>query len=282
MTFDRVLQTTQADIRVTLYVGGTATDATGTPNITIKREDGTVLVNAQPTTKVAATTGIYKYTLSPAQTANLDFLEATWFAVLASASQEFVTHVEIVGGVLFSIADARSLDPLNSITTYPDADIFAGRTLAESALEDACGVAFVPRYARFKLDGSGGVDLLLPTARPLQVVSATIDGAAITIADIELYRDGRLYYSPRWTEGRRNVVVKLIHGYAVPPPRVGRGALRLARHYLVDSAISDRALSVVTDEGVQHLMTAGARDAVFDVPEANAVVNEYGLLRGVS
>ncbi len=90
--------------------------------------------------------------------------------------------------------------------------------------------------------------------------------------------DGRVYREGGWTAGRRNVVITGTRGYPYPPPRVGRAALLLAKRFLVDSPHSDRATSITTEDGTtQFLVTAGVRQAVTDVPEANAVIEEYGL-----
>jgi hypothetical protein len=270
---DRILKDTPATATVAFYGDGAIVDP-GVVTVTISREDGTVLVAAGATGGAGATARTRA--LPTSLTASLDVLTLTWQSANAGS---LTTYVEVVGGFLFTEADARALKPLDNATTYPNADLLKARALAEAAIEDACRVAFVPRYAREKVDGTGTVDLLLPTPRPLTVVAASIDGTAIIPGDVELYRDGRLYYRQGWTEGRKNVEVKWTHGYAVPPPRVGRAALLIAKRVLVDSAVSDRATSVVTDEGTQFLVTAGVRQAVFDIPEANAVVDEYGYPR---
>ena len=107
---------------------------------------------------------------------------------------------------------------------------------------------------------------------------------------IGLYDDGRLYLATGWstgwsasspgaaTRGRRNVVIKGTYGYPYPPPRVSRAALLLAKRFLVDLPVSDRATSLTTQDGTtQFLVTAGVRQAITDVPECNAVIREYGV-----
>ncbi len=192
--------------------------------------------------------------------------------------------LDVVAGTdapYFTIGEARRLSPLQDAAKYPDADIDAARQLAESALEDACGVAFVPREFTERIDGRGRTDLLLPVVRPLAVTAVTVDGSTLSVGDLaglELYDDGRLYFESGWSAGRRNVVVTGTHGYAAVPPLVKRAALRLAKWALVDSPVSDRATSMTTEDGTtQFLVTAGVRQAVFDLPAANAVVELYGM-----
>lgn len=180
----------------------------------------------------------------------------------------------------FTIGEARRLSPLQDAETYPDAAIDAARVMAESALEDACSVAFVPREFTVQVDGRGRCDLLLPIVRPLTISAATIDGTAVVVGDVELYDDGRVYLERGWGAGRRNITLTGTHGYPSPPPRVARAAMLLAKRFLVDSPVSDRATSMTTEDGTtQFLVTAGVRQAVFDVPECNAVVELYGMLR---
>ena len=50
--------------------------------------------------------------------------------------------------MLFTVAQARAMSPLADTVKYSTQKIIDARTLVETALEDACGVAFVPRYRR--------------------------------------------------------------------------------------------------------------------------------------
>jgi hypothetical protein len=281
----RVLQNTGATISVTFTVDGTATDPSpAIATIGIVREDGTTLV-APATATTRTGVGVFTYQLTPTQAAQLDLLTVRWTATFSGNATVITDYVEIVGGFLFTLGYARTLKPLQDTVKYPTADVVAARTLAEMALEDACGVAFVPRYARETRTGDGTSDLLPKRPRPLSIITATLDGSTVTDAVVDdedgpgaatFYRDGG------WGTTRRGVVLKYEHGYRSPPPRVGRAAAILAKRFLVDSPLNDRAINVVSDAGTEFLVTAGVRDAVFDVPEANAVVQEYGYLGDVA
>lgn len=275
---DRALKDSTHTASVTFYEDGAIGDP-GVVTIQIDREDGTNLVAAGSATSgtgAAART----FALTTTHTALLDTLKLTWTSPTKGV---LVTYVEVVGGFLFSLDYARKLKPLDDATKYPVADLVAARTLAETALEEACGVAFVPRYRREKVDGSGAGDVLL-AARPLTIRSASVGGVALTageLADLEVYRDGRLYNPLGWTAGRKNVEVVYERGYEFPPPRVAFGARALTRHFLVESAIPERATGWTTPEGAsQWLMTAGVRDAVFSLPEAQIIVDLYGVRGG--
>lgn len=283
---ERYLVKTTPTTSVTYYEDGAVVDP-GTVTLTVTREDGTVLGSALPTSGTGAAARTFNLTAATYTTV-LDVLKLDW---LSASKGTITTYAEIVGGFLFTLAEARKLNPLQNTTTYPTADLIVARVLAETALEEACGVAFVPRYFRDRFDGSGTTDLLLPP-RPLTITSVTIGatsasaGTALTaseLQDLRLYPDGRLYNPLGWTLGRQNVEVKGTHGYKTLPPRVGRFALRLAKHWLVETPISERATSLTNDAGtVEYLAVAGMREMIFDLPEGNLIVQRYGVDHGMA
>lgn len=276
----RIVRGLSATLSHTFYVDGTATNPSpDAATVTITRDNGTVLVAAAAATDTGA--GTVSYTLTPAQTVLLDTLTVAWTATFGGQAQAFTDIVEIVGGVLFTVAQARAVNPLADTVKYPPQKIIEARTLVETALEDACGVAFVPRYRREQVNGQGGRELVLSMPRVRSIRSASLDGTAFTageLADIVPSGTSVVYTPNRWTAGFRNYEVVYEHGYDEPPPRVTNAALLLARRYLVDSPVSDRATSLTTEDGTtQFLVTAGVRQAVFDIPECNAVVAQYSL-----
>lgn len=276
----RIVRGLSATLSYTFYSDGTATnpspDAT---TVTITRDDGTAIVTGAAATE-GATAGVVTYTLTPAQTATLDILTVAWTATFGGQAQTFTDIVEVAGGVLFTIAQARAVSPLNDTSTYTTARIVEARTMVETALEDACGVAFVPRYKRQFVSGNGRSTVILPP-RTTAIRSVTLDGAVVSQGYVDTMRllpTGEVYYPSWWSQGYANYEIAFEHGYDYPPPRVTHAALKLAKRYLVDSPVSDRATTLTTEDGTtQFLVTAGVRQAVFDIPEANAVVDQYSL-----
>lgn len=276
-TYTRTLQASPATVSESWYEDGALVDP-GVVTLAVEQENGTVLIAAG-----AATTGsgaaARTYNLTATHTANLDVLKLTWTSATKGTR---ISYVEVCGGYLASLTDLRAEKPLDSVTNYPTANLITARTVAEIALEHACGVAFVPRYRReSKIDGDGTTEIVLQKPRPLSVTAASIGGTALTLTDVLLYDDGRLYYANGWTTGRQNVSVTYTHGHKYPPGNCGQVVAKLVKWLLVDSPISDRALSVVTSEGQQNLITAGVRNAIFSIPDANAFVDSYGYVRGV-
>ncbi len=267
----RVLVNTAATLTVGIDVDGEATDPSpDTATVTVTRADGTEII-ADATADDDGEGG-FSHTVSVADNDLVDVLTATWTTALGILQ----TTTEVVGGFLFTTAQARRLKPLDDEDKYTLQDLVDARTLAETALEDACHVAFVPRHFILRLDGRGRTDLLLPIVRPLTITAATVDGTAVDVDDLELYDDGRVYRESSWGAGRRNIIIAGTHGYPIPPPRVAKAAMRLAKWALVDSPIPDRTSRLTTEDGTTEFVLAGVKAAVFDLPECNAIVEQYG------
>lgn len=288
MTTDqRVLVHTAANLSVTWQVDGVPTDPDGqATTVGITRADGTVLAApGTPTTRTGP--GAYRYALAP-QT-ELDELTVTWAGTFSGVAQQITSRVEIIGAHLFTVAQARAFAPKGRATladaaTYPDADIIAVRDqlLDDFQRDDVCGVAFVPRYARVRLDGTGTDRLLLPHLRVQRVlaVSVTLPGAATETLTGDDWRLGEHDVLERatgvWPSGRRTVTVAYVHGWERCPAPVRQAALRVAFSQLVGSSVDDRVTNFSDEDGTYTLATAG-RGAFqpYGIPLADAALRRY-------
>lgn len=274
----RILQSTSATVRERFTVDGTVTDPDDqAATVTIVRGDGTVLVNAA--SAVRASAGVFQYSLTPTQTGLLDRLQASWTATIGGSLQTLTSVYEIVGGFLFTLAELRGDDPaaqdyLPNNSTYPNEKLAAARTYAEQEIEQACGVAFVPRYTReiLNVDTAG---LVSPSWRTVRAVrSATVAGIALTVgelATVTLAGD-RAYYG--WSGP---VTVGYEHGYDFPPAAVANAAVRVAKDKLVNTQWDDRAIQRGTEFGPVFVATPGWQGKRFGIPEVDAVVDAYRL-----
>src|SRR4051794_38233928 len=105
---DRVQKGSSVTITHTFTVDGVATDPSPvTATVEVVRDDGSVVVVAGAST-VHVGTGKFTFTLTPTHTALLDILTARWTATFAGQPQTVETQVEVVGGFLFTLADARA------------------------------------------------------------------------------------------------------------------------------------------------------------------------------
>lgn len=270
----RVLIAAPATLSAGWYVDGALGDP-GDVTATITRADGSVLVEDV----AAAGSGVDERTLSldAGQLAELADLTVTW---QSDDLGELTTHAHVVGGFMFTVNGARALKPLDNTVSYPLESILAARTLAEMALEETCAVAFVPRFHRETLGGKGTTKLFTGQPLPRRVISATIAGTALNAGELaELQVDparGFIWRPAGWPAGERNVVIEYEHGHPSPPANGPRAALLLAKRYLVDSPVNDRATTLINQDGTtQFLVTAGVKGAVFDLPEVNAFVSGF-------
>jgi hypothetical protein len=248
----------------------------------VTRADGTVVL-APGTATTGSGEAEREVALTAAQTAALDLLTATWTRTADGTT--FATRAEVVGGFYFTVQAARSSDQvLADDAKYPAATIQATRAEVEDEFEEICEVAFVPRYRREALDGSGTTALMLPTPLPRRIVAVTElaeDGTETTwpagdVADIRPDDTG-LMVSPRsFPCGTRNVVVAWEHGHDRPHPDVRQAALLRLRHRVTRprSAVPDRATTFQVEGGnVYRLDTAGARGT--GIPDIDAVLDRF-------
>jgi hypothetical protein len=222
------------------------------------------------------------FILTPAQTANLDRLTVTW---TASDSSVLTSYVEVVGGFLFSTMLARSRSPLQE-ATYTSDTIMAFRTNAEMALEDICGVAFVPRYSREEMS-INAPGMLVGSRRRIrsvqQITTHMSDNMGgfqqplTTLSGMQIVNGTSIYMPSFWNWFSRPIYAAYEHGYDFPPPRVTMAALLLARRWIIESPWDERTTGFRTREGGEmNILTATHTDP-FDIPEVVAVADTYGF-----
>ena len=289
MALTRVLRTAPATLTHTWYVGESETDPTGTPTVAVTAADGEA-VQSGDATVVGSGSGRTTFALDPVST--LEYLTVTWTATVAGVARVETDYAEIVGGFFFSLADGRGSDSsLSDDSVYSEAALESARIEVESECEHICDRAFVPRYARVTLDGTGTTDVMLEhpaddrsmfDVRSLRSVSTaeradetftalTADElAAVVVTEAMTLRrvDGDV-----WPEGLANVVVELEYGLDTPPPDLRRGALVRLRSTLNihKSGVAENALSYNVDGVSYRLSTPGAyRTGLLNVDAAYA------------
>jgi hypothetical protein len=276
-SLQRIVRGRSATLTHTFYSDATATDPSpDTTTVTLPRADGTAVVTGAAATE--AGTGVVTYTVTPAQTALLDRWTVTWTATFGGQSQPFVSYVEVAGDVLFSLAEARAVAPLNNTTTYTTAAIVAMRTSVEQAIEDEYGTALVPRYERETVrgDGSGTVRLRAP-GPTIRSATTTASGVVTTLTagDLALLSgDSGFVTGYGWPTGLGNITVGYEYGLDRPPQRIKMDALRLCRQWLVNGPVDDRALGVAAPDGAFSfgLATPGRNGSIFGLPDLDAAI----------
>lgn len=279
----RVARSWPATLTHTFEVDETPTDAAGVVSVVVT-DANTALVTSGTATH--AGTGVYTYAL-PAQAA-LAELTVSWSGSISGTTVAEVDLVEIVGGFYFSLAEGRNSDAaLSDPAKYTAAALAEARVEVEQECEEITGRAFVPRYRRVVLDGSGSSELLLPDAdiRTIRAarVASRADGtfvplntaqlAALVPGEDDVLR--RVDYLT-WTEGRGNVILEYEYGLDAPPSELKRKALLRLRSQanVGKSGIPDRALSFSTVEGGTYRMAQPSRYST-GIPDIDAVYLRY-------
>jgi len=267
----RVLRTAKASLTRTFFLDETPTGATGAVHVTITRLDGTAVENAD----AAGPDGsqLYSYTFGGRDV--LDELVVTWTATVGGDAIVLdQDRLEIVGGFFFGLAEGRNVDKvaLGNTTNFPTSDLILKRIEVEDECERICEQAFVPRFAREVLDGTGRADLRLkwPWTRVVRSIQlAPVYGApyvAFTDAQLAatapgddgvLRLDAGLYWPTTgflwgavWPYGRRNIIVEYEHGLDCPTPDIARGSKIRFKSMLLQSksSVPDRAERIAVTE----------------------------------
>lgn len=297
MARTRVRRTSAAVLSHTFEVGETATDSTTTVTVAVTDANGASVTSGNATS-VGVGSGTYTFPLPGQSTTKL--LDVAWSATIAGASVVQTDDVEIVGGHFFSLAAGRASDAsLADVVKYPTADLDAARLEVEEECELICDRAFVPRYARVVLDGSGETDLLLPHPEPDRTIEAVrtirriavapradeafVDFTVAELAAAKVGEDGTLRRidSNIFTRGYENVIVEYEYGWDSPPAELVRAALTRfrARLNFNKTQIPDRASSFTANAGGTYRLTLPTAFST-GIPAVDAVYARYSRRDG--
>lgn len=268
-----ILRNSSALLKGTFYLDEVATNSSEAVTATVYRDNGSVLATGIAS-EVA--TGIYSYQLDPQ--ADLDILTVTWAGVFNDATQTIVTEVAIVDSYFASVAEIRALDSLSDTSKYSLATVSEARAHAETLFEHYCNRAFVPRYARVVLDGSGLDYCYLPHNQIRRLINVTEDDVELDTSEWIIYEDGKLYRpnDAFSTNAKQNVSITYEHGYAYVPTDIKRAFLTFVRYLLLEAynKIPDRTLNYNADGMFVQMAQAGPNRPT-GLPEVDAVLNRY-------
>ena len=263
---------------------GDLAEPAGTVTVGVADEAGTAVVSAGTATATGST-GVRTYTLTAAATSVPKVLVATW----TNGTTTTTTRAEVVGGYYASVRQVRDSDAvLDDPRKYSAAQIVVARRAVEREFEDFCGVAFVPRYRRVRLDGTGRDELVLPDAelrsvRSLREYDEDGNYEAYTAAELLAIPASRAGVAVRtdgeiFERGRSNVVVEYEHGYDRPPTDVLEAFFLRVRDVLnrQNRGVPDRATTFTSDVGGTYsLLVAGRGGSVTGIPDVDVVLRRY-------
>ena len=278
---NKVLRYSAEDLEVSFYSAESLTNvSTGSMTVGIVDEAGQV-VTPPGTATSTSSTGIYKYALQ-AQT-DLKRLTATWSGTFGTA-MEFTTQHEVVGGFYATPIEIRNMDSISGeSTTFPTADLVQATTWAEAVIDDYCGTSFVYRYERDVLDGTATDTIKLSRMFPRKIISASIDGVALTsdeINNIALHDSGVIVREDdiwEFTTPGKKVIIEYEAGYdKTPPPDIAWATRTLARYHLIEqvSRIPERALSISSEFG-NIALSQPSMSKPTPLPDVNVILNRH-------
>ncbi len=276
-----VLRNSAETITATFYNGETATNvSTGSMTVGIVDEAGNTVVSPGASTTTSST-GVYEYDL--AAQADLKRLTVTWSGTFGSA-MSFETEHEVIGNFYTTPIEVRNMDSISGETsTFPTADLVEAITWATTVIDEYTGASWAYRYERDVLDGTGGDHLKLSKMFPRKILSASIDGTALSaseISDIALHENGVIIRGDgvwSFTEPGKKVIVEYEHGVQkTPPSDITWAAKTLARYHLIEqvSRIPDRAMSISSEFGNIQLAQPGMNKPT-PLPEINTILNRH-------
>lgn len=273
MSLVRVLVTSRVTLSHLFEVDGVATDAAAAVNVAVKRLDGTT-VTTGPATVGTVGDGIYTFDLP--ESATLDTYTVDWVGAFGGASVTVRDYVEIVGGFLFGLAEARSMRPALDPTKYPLSVLAEKRIEVEQIAERIAGVAFVPRFERVRLSGRGTNQLVMPRIALRALRAVRVDGtdwAAPDVAAVAVSSSGVLTRTSgaAWPAGWDNIILEIEHGLDMAPEEIrtaGKVHLR-SRLTMGDTSVPYRAISFTSGDGGVYRLSTPSRDRT-GIPDVDA------------
>jgi len=277
-----VLRMSAETLSITAYSGETATDADGSVTIGITDAAGDTAVPSGTST-TSAGSGVYTYVLQ-AQS-DLKKLTVTWSGTWGGTAMAFTTTTEVVGNFYATPAEVRAMDGLaGESSTFPAADVVGAINYATAVIDDYVGASFVQRYKRDVLNGTNDQTIRVSEMYPTTLLSASIDGTALTaseISDCALFEDGSIMRKDKtwtYTLPGNKVILEYEYGIGTTTPEDIRWCARtLARYHLLEqvSRIPDRAVQIQSEFGSITLSQPGGFTRPTPLPDCNVILVKH-------
>jgi len=245
---EHVLKNTQATLSVNFSAGA----ADGTVAVAVTDAEGVTVASGNAT---HGTGGAYSYVLQAQP--QVKQLTVVWSGTWGGAAESITHQVEVVGALLFTLAELRTFADaaLADNTAYPDEALADARARVTDLFEEVCGVSFVPRYRRWFFDGNNRQRLWLRDHRVRQLFAVKVNGVAYTapqLAALVLDVTGEVWNLGIWPVGvaPNNIIVSYEHGWDYPPAEISRAAMQLAHYDLTGAQLADRMISITNEFGI--------------------------------
>lgn len=283
----RLLAGTRGDITVRCYRDGVLTTPSGTLTFSVVDADGTAVASGTPTT-TPTEPGVITATLTAAQAASMNRLTVTWGGLVfgTEPAVSLTTQHEVVGDLLFTLAEARAFDngAMASQVTYSDDALLRFRDAITDKFEDILGFPPGRRYRREIHDGDGGpclwvnehVGVTTLRAAALRTAGSSTWTAltAAELADCIVRANGEIVRETQgyWTKGTANVRVSYECSDLPIPGELRRAGLLVLRKLVVPSPIDMSVTQQVSEIGTFVYSQPGMKGSYVGIPEVDEIL----------
>lgn len=255
---------------------GDAAAPAGTVTVDLLKADGSTLVAGGSTSGTG--TAPRTYTLAAGSNTELQLLTAVW---KDGGVERLRTMIEVVGGFYFSEAEIEAFDV--SLGNVDSTKFRRVRAEVERECERLTGVAWVPRFRRERVSGTGTTTLALPDGlyaprrvRSVRVYDDATSYTAFTAAElaaIECRQGGLLTRldGNTWPRGTRNIVLEVEHGMDQPPKDLLHAAMtRFRWRYNMES------IPAGVENATRWQVPGGA---TFEIPAEDVEISQPEVFR---
>jgi hypothetical protein len=249
---------------------GDPADAAGAVTCNIARADGTVLATGRAATNPAGA-GTVEVALTTSEAAQLDVIRVVW---LDGGVERASSWHRLVGGFLFGLSELQAKLGMANVAVP---QLRAERDRITDLIERETGVCWSPQYDLEECAGYGR-SRHVTRWRPLRSVrSLTIDGVAISAADLDIDEAAGVFEADQALSGWMTVGYE--HGFDQPTDSLRDAALiaaadRLQREF---SALSSRVRRSTNDMGMTVEYSFAGRDHPTGIDEVDAVIVAHDM-----
>lgn len=246
---------------------GEATDPGESLTVTFEDDRGNVLGANVPAE--TGPDGVAKVAVPAEAVAEIGRLSIVW----TGGPYPLTTELEVAGAGYVTLGQLRARKNLGD-PRFADWQLRTALSVAESTVESFCGVSFVPRYEREKVDGANDRCLLVSRPYVTRALWATVGGEDVDVDGWEPL-PGAAFYTNLYAApaGVRNVELGYEHGYPSAPPDVAHAVASIVEELLVGAldGLPDRATALTTD-GVTYAIAQAGPNRPTGIPSVDATL----------
>lgn len=279
-TTDQILRDSGYILEVTFedQLGAPIDEGTNTVAVEVRKVFDDSLVDSGTADAGTPGDGTYTYTLAPQS--ELVELYVVWSgADFGGVAQSRTTYARVIGSHLFTVAELRAYNTdFSDATAYPASDIVDVREQVTELFSKYVGVPVTAAGRSALLDGNGEQYIYVWGRELLELYALTIDGAAVTVADVTIWPSGRLYLENggAFTEGRQNIAAEYALGFVPTPGNLSEAGMIVAGSLLAGNDQLDRTITHTDETGTYRLSIPDQfKDNPTGIPWVDSVLNQY-------